>query len=81
MGARRRTYDLADRAKLGGCIRAVRVKATMSQKQVADVIGQPQSYIARIESGERQLLALEFFQICKVLGVAPADVNGSFVDG
>lgn len=41
-------------------------------------IGQPQSYVARIESGERQLLALELLQICRVLGISVTEVVASY---
>lgn len=78
MGARRRTHALADHAKLGSILKSARPKAGVTQQRLADAMGQPQSYVARIESGERQVLALELIQACRVLGVDVSEIVAAF---
>lgn len=36
-------------------LKTARVEAGLSQQEVADKLGKPQSYISKIESGERRL--------------------------
>ncbi|MBP6855484.1 MAG: helix-turn-helix transcriptional regulator [Candidatus Pacebacteria bacterium] len=36
-------------------LRTARIEADLSQQAVADKLGKPQSYISKIESGERRL--------------------------
>ena len=36
-------------------LKKVRIEADLSQQSVADKLGKPQSYISKIESGERRL--------------------------
>lgn len=36
-------------------LKAARVEAGLAQEEVADKLGKPQSYISKIESGERRL--------------------------
>jgi len=43
----------------------------MSQQQVADQLGVPQSFVAKIELGERRIDVVEFLRVMKV-------VNGSW---
>ena len=54
-------------------IKAARQKAGMSQQQVADQLGVPQSFVAKIELGERRIDVVEFLRVMNV-------VNGSWKD-
>ncbi|EMF80753.1 DNA-binding helix-turn-helix protein [Leptospira weilii serovar Topaz str. LT2116] len=47
---------------------AARKDADLTQFEVAMRLGQPQSYISKIESGERRLDVIEFWRIYKILG-------------
>lgn len=47
----------------------------MSQAEVALKLGRDQSYIAKIEKGERFLLTLEFFDLCDILELNLDDVR------
>lgn len=67
-----RYLDLTERL-----IRA-RTDAGMTQAQVADRLGKPQSFVAKYEGGERRLDVIEFVDICKVLGIAPNGVVKDF---
>lgn len=42
-----------------GRLKTVRVEAGLSQQSVAEKLGKPQSYISKIESGERRLDVIE----------------------
>nr|WP_306120489.1 MULTISPECIES: helix-turn-helix transcriptional regulator [unclassified Roseitalea] len=57
---------------------AARTDAGMTQAQVADRLGKPQSFVAKYEGGERRLDVVEFVDICKVLGIAPSHVVKDF---
>jgi transcriptional regulator with XRE-family HTH domain len=40
-------------------LKKVRINANLSQRAVADKLGKPQSYLSKIESGERRLDVVE----------------------
>ena len=46
----------------------------MTQTELAKALGQYQSFVARIESGERRVDVIEFLDIAKVLGFDPKAV-------
>jgi transcriptional regulator with XRE-family HTH domain len=48
-----------------------RNEAGLTQQDVADRLGKPQSYVAKVEGGERRVDVIEFIELCEVLGVEP----------
>jgi transcriptional regulator with XRE-family HTH domain len=56
-------YDLAVRKYL----RAKRREKEISQKALADMLGKPQSYVSKIENGERRCTVGDFIEFSKVL--------------
>lgn len=52
-------------------LRAARKRADMTQKEVASAIGKKQSFIAKIEAGERRCDVVEFIAIVRALGLNP----------
>lgn len=58
--------------KLIVAIRTVRRDAGMTQQQLADLLGRPQSFVAKVEGNERRLDIVEFLHICRALGADPA---------
>ena len=48
-------------------LRAARAAAGLTQQAVADALGYPQSYIAKIEGGERRVDAVELLALLSVL--------------
>ncbi|MGE6696364.1 helix-turn-helix domain-containing protein [Hyphomonas sp. NPDC076900] len=53
-----------------GELKKARLDAGLSQQQVAERLGQPQSYVAKIELGERRVDVVEFLQLTAVLGAS-----------
>lgn len=51
---------------------AAREKAGLTQQQLADHLGRPQSFVAKYEGGERRIDVIEFISIAHALGVDPA---------
>lgn len=48
-------------------LKKARLNAGLSQQQVAERLGQPQSYVAKIELGERRLDVVEFLELTAAL--------------
>lgn len=42
--------------------------AGITQAQLAEQIGRPQSFVSKVERGERRLDVIEFYQVCRLLG-------------
>lgn len=49
-------------------LRACRESAGMLQSEASDRLGKPQSYISKIERGERRLDVLELRALCRLYG-------------
>lgn len=52
----------------------IRKKAGMTQAHLANLLGKPQSFVAKYENGERRLDVIEFLSIAEVLNVDSYDV-------
>jgi len=48
-----------------------REQAGLTQTQLAEAVGRPQSFVSKIESGERRLDIVELLQLLAVVGVDP----------
>jgi transcriptional regulator with XRE-family HTH domain len=57
------------REKLLSLLREIRQKKGVTQVELAQKLGVPQSFVSKYESGERQLDVLELRQICEVIGI------------
>jgi ribosome-binding protein aMBF1 (putative translation factor) len=49
-----------------------RHKSGMTQQQVADALKTHQSYVAKVEGGERRIDVVEFMELARALGVTPS---------
>lgn len=56
---------------LRSLIEEARLKAGLSQKDVADALGVHQTWVSKIEGGERRLDVVEFLELAEALGVDP----------
>ncbi len=61
-------------------LRQVRQEKGLRQVDLADRLGQPQSFVSKYESGERRLDLLELRLVCEALGIALADFVRRFED-
>ena len=50
---------------------ALRKSAGLTQRQLAQRVQRPRSFVSRIEQGERRLDVIEFFWVCQACGVDP----------
>ena len=51
-----------------------RLEAGLTQQEVADALGHSQSYVAKIEGGERRLDVIEFIDLCGRIDTNPIEV-------
>lgn len=55
-------------------ITTARNELGLSQRELAQLLGKPQSYVSKYERGERRLDIIEFLDLCKVLKLDPSAV-------
>lgn len=48
----------------------------LTQQELANRLDRPQSYIAKIETGERRMDVVEFVEWARAVGVSPAELLG-----
>ena len=58
------------REKLLFLLKEIRQKNGITQVELAQKLGVPQSFVSKYESGERQLDILELRQICQFMGIS-----------
>ena len=54
----------------GGCLARLRRESGLTQVELATRLGVPQSYVSKIETGERSLRAYELFGYATALGIS-----------
>jgi len=69
--ARHKIVSAGEHVKLGSFLRVARESAGVSQRELALRLNLPQSYVSKIERGERQLQVLEFIEVCRKIGIEP----------
>lgn len=55
-----------------GLLRELREGAGFTQASLAAILGNTQTFVSKIERGERRIDVVEFIEICDALGVEPA---------
>lgn len=60
-------------------IASVRKAAEITQVELAERLGKPQSFVSKVERGERRLDVIEFCELAKALGHDPAELLRKFV--
>jgi len=67
--------------ELIGFIASARKAAGITQVELAERLGRPQSFVSKVERGERRLDVIEFCQVAEALGRDPANLLKEFLDG
>lgn len=55
-------------------LREARIDSNITQDALAKAFGRPQSFIAKVESGERRLDVVEFVRFCRLVNIEPASI-------
>ena len=58
--------------KLIADLRSERKAVGLTQQALADQLGKPQSFVAKVEGYERRVDVIEFVHWCRALGIEPA---------
>lgn len=53
---------------------SARKTAAMTQRELATLLGKPQSFVSKYERRERRLDVVEFVKIAKVIGIDPCRI-------
>jgi transcriptional regulator with XRE-family HTH domain len=61
------TYSSEYRRLIGALV-AARKSSGLTQQTLAGLLGKPQSFVSKIENGERRLDVLEFVQVAQAVG-------------
>ena len=54
--------------------------AGLTQVELATRLGRPQSFVSKVERGERRVDVVEFCEIAEALGHDPAELLRGFID-
>ena len=60
--------------KLRELLIAARKRAGLTQAEVAELLGRPQSFVAKYEGGERRLDVIELIEVSRALNADPARI-------
>lgn len=80
MSARHKITPFADHARLGAFLCSIRVEVGISQRELGMRLNLPQSFISKLERGERQLQVLELIAICEIFELEPTSFLKSFME-
>jgi transcriptional regulator with XRE-family HTH domain len=80
VSARHKITPFADHARLGAFLCSIRVEVGISQRELGKRLNLPQSFISKLERGERQLQVLELIAICEIFELEPTSFLKSFLE-
>jgi transcriptional regulator with XRE-family HTH domain len=69
-----RSVFLQSYGVLTQCLVEARVGAGVTQIELAERLGRPQSFVSKVEGGDRRLDVIEFLQIITALNVDPEPI-------
>jgi transcriptional regulator with XRE-family HTH domain len=73
--------DKHDRKVFLRLLRRIRLDASLTQKQLADLLGITQARVSKYEQGERRLDMLELKKVCDAVGVSLMEFARQFEVG
>jgi transcriptional regulator with XRE-family HTH domain len=68
----------SEQRRLQALLRQIRIDAGLKQSELAERLGQSQSFVSKYESGERRLDLLELRQICEAAGMSLSEFINRF---
>ena len=68
------TLYTRDYVNLRSLLVQAREAAELTQVELSDRLGRPQSFVSKYENGERRLDVIEFVQVCNALGISPCSI-------
>lgn len=75
------TLHSMKKVNLATLLRQVRLEADLTQSQLAEKIGQTQSYVSKYESGEQRLDLIELEAVCEAVGISLTDFVERYLAG
>jgi len=66
--------------RLAALLREIRIEANLTQLQIAEKIGQTQSYVSKYENGEQRLDLIELEAVCKAVGTDLQEFVGLYLE-
>jgi len=69
---------LPEYQRFSAVLKKIRQERGINQVEIAKRLKKPQSYISKIESGERRLDFVELRVLCHVMGISVADFARTF---
>lgn len=66
--------------RLAALLRQVRQRANLTQSQLAEMVGQTQSYVSKYENGEQRLDLVELEAVCKAVGISLTDFVEQYLE-
>lgn len=69
---------LAPRKILQAVLRSLRAESGLTQREVAERLGVPQSYVSKYETGEKRLDLVELVALASALGIGLGDIVRRF---
>jgi transcriptional regulator with XRE-family HTH domain len=76
----RKTLRSRGHRVLIGVLVAARKAAGLNQREFADRLKRPRSFVGRIEAGERRVDVVEFIELARVLEVDPSQLFAKVLD-
>lgn len=76
-------YNLLNmkKARLILLLKQVRLEANLTQLQLAEILGQTQSYVSKYESGELRLDLMQIESICLAVGIPLIQFIERYLEG
>jgi transcriptional regulator with XRE-family HTH domain len=65
---------------VGECLAAARVRASITQRELATRLGKPQSFVSAYENGQRRIDVSEFLAIVDALDADPRVVFDAIIE-
>ena len=66
--------------RLAALLRKIRQDANLTQLEVAQKLGQTQSYVSKYENGEQRLDLIELEAVCKAVGISLTELTERYLD-